>query len=277
MWIRKQYEDAAIKIGQAFVATGGKTSINDLSVKIAQDAGLNPDGIRTLVRLANVSAFEGLFGKRASEKAGDRMIEFEVGDPEAVITRLHSDAKETFASTKTAAYDSVTDYYSDVPKKVIPLEKTASAVPGIELSTPKQQLPTVGELKLLFKRAEDKMREESKQAEIEWFTTMEKAARTLVSTDSSVESRTAFEKNAVAFLGSEIAPELLMLSTLTSKKDAPVRLCDGEKLASVISTHIANISAAQKPIIDMVKRAQEIRGKLTRCNAARTWISENVK
>lgn len=277
MWTRRQYEDAAIKVGQSFVEAGGKTSINDLSVKVAQDAGLNPDGIRTLVRLANVSAFEGLFGKRASEKAGDRMIEFEVGDPEAVITRLHSDAKEAFASTKTAAYDSAVDYYSDVPKKVVPLEKTASAVPGIEVTAPKQQLPTAGELKLLFKRAEDKMREESKQAEIEWFTTIEKAARTLVSLDSSVESRMLFEKNAVSSLGVEIEPELFMLGTLTSHKGMPVRLCDGEKLASVLSTHVANISAVQKPIIDMMKQAQEIRGKFTRCNAARTWISENVK
>ena len=61
MWTRKQYEDAAQQIGNAHTASGGAQSINDLALKVAQDNGLNPEGIRTVVRLANVAVFENMF------------------------------------------------------------------------------------------------------------------------------------------------------------------------------------------------------------------------
>lgn len=277
MWTREQYENAAIKIGQAFVASGGESTIHELAAKVAQEAGLNPNGIRTLVRLSNVAAFEGLFGKCADNKTQDRMIEFEVGDPEVVINKLQSNAKEAYVTSKTASCDKITDYYGDIPKQVTPLEKNASVLEGVEIPTPVKKLPTAVELRSLFKRAEDKMKEESKQAEMEWFDLLEKSARSLVSLDSSITARTSFEKNAICSLEFDISPELYMLGKLTSTRNTPVTPYTQTKLATIRETHIASVSPEQNRIIEMVKKACDFRERYTKCNAAVAWITENVR
>ena len=63
MWQRNNYEDAAQKIGKEFAENRGNNtvSINQLATKIARDNNLNPEGIRTMVRLANVAVFEEIF------------------------------------------------------------------------------------------------------------------------------------------------------------------------------------------------------------------------
>lgn len=278
MWTKLQFENAATKIGEQFVNSEGAESINDLATKVAQDAGLNPDGIRTMVRLANVTAFERLFEKRAKSDAEDRMIEFEVGDPEVVINKLHSEVKEAVAMEKTASdYSRQMDYYGDLPQpEVEPLEKTASAVPGVEVPVAPERSYSVQEVKYAFERAASRMEQDSKQAEYRWLDRLEKVARSLISIDGTIEYRTSFEKNAASLLGEDVLPELKAVHSLTSPKGTPPVLFGGEKVASIIKNHIANVSSLEKPIMDMVKEAHEARVHVERCKAGLEWISNHM-
>lgn len=277
LWNRKNFEEAAQQIGKSFVASAGKDSINSLATKIAQEAQLNPDGIRTIVRLANVSAFEEMFGKRAEDKATDRMIEFEVGDPEVIINNLYSSAKSDLTSTKTASdYNRTADFYGDIAYPKPALEKTATVISGIEMQVKSERPPSKAEVQLLFKRAEDKMKAEKAEAEAAWFGTMEKAARSLIVLDGRIDARTAFEKTAISSLGTDVIPELNMLQRLTSPKSKTTsELCGGEKIAHVLDTHIAVVSREQKPIIEMIKKACALRQTRTQLQAGLDWIDTN--
>lgn len=276
MWTRTDYENAADQIGKDFVVGNGDTSINNLSLKVAQEQGLNPNGIRTLVRLANVAAWEQNFEKRSNEKAADRVVEFEVGDPEVVISQLHNEVKEAQLQEKTASeYDRTQDYYGDVEYEQAPLEKTASAVPGVELTPSQAYLPSAPEMVLILKKAEDKMREEHGAAQTSWITSLEKAAALLVAADSRVTTRDAFEKNAASLLGESIIPELNMMHKLTSPKNADIVLFGGEKTATVLNTHIASVLTSQQPIIELLKIANESRKLSHLKKAGLEWLEEN--
>ncbi len=276
MWTRKEFEAAGQRIGEDFVSSGCAGSINERSVKEAQAAGLNPEGIRTMVRLANVAAFEKFFEKGAAEKADDRMIEFAVGDAEMVISQLYSDTKVAQEQEKVAAgYDQTFDYYSDVEYTPDALEKSASAIPGVELTTPPDALPSRQEVVLLLKKAEDKMRDEQRQVQYRWHDSLEKAAKLLRVADGRVEARNAFEKNAASLLGEDIVPELRMVNALTSPKGAEVVLFGGEKLAAVLETHIASVSKDLHPIIELLKVANAARKDNHVKAAGLKWLEEN--
>lgn len=89
-WNESEFIERAGRIAHDHAVT--KKPLNDLSEKVARDESLQPDEIRTLVRLANVATFQELF-KRKDD--GDKMVEFESGDPEAVINRIVSAAQES--------------------------------------------------------------------------------------------------------------------------------------------------------------------------------------
>jgi len=87
-WNESEYIKHAQELAQRHLVT--KKSLNELAEKFAGENNLNPEEIRTLVRLANVATFQELF--KAKEGAPDRMIEFETGDPEAVIRNMVTSA-----------------------------------------------------------------------------------------------------------------------------------------------------------------------------------------
>ena len=276
MWTRKEFEDAAQKIGEEFVAQGGTTSINDLAVKVAREEGLNPEGIRTVVRLANVTAFEQTFEKRSQSGSKDRMIEFAVGDPELVIEQLHAGVKEAQVRTKIESkYNRTNDYYGDINYERELLEKTATAIPGIELTRETVNHPSSAEIGLLFKRAEDKMKQEQSMAAHVWETSLKKAASLLVALDSRISARDAFEKNAVSTLGADIYPEIKMVHKYTSPKGSDSVPLSGVKTAEVMRTHIASDLNDQRPILELLKEAREARGALECKSQGLRWIAEN--
>ena len=272
MWTRKEFEAAAQKIGEDFVASGGETSINDLSMKVAQAGGLNPEGIRTVVRLANVTAFEQAFEKRSQSDSEDRMIEFTVGDPEVVISQLHSCTKEAQVQEEEASsYSRTDDYFGDFEYAKLPLEKTAAYVAPV----PEEKLPTRQEVNLLFKRAEDKMKEDQHRAQHLWENSISKAASVLVALDSRTSARAAFEKNALSLLGPDIVPELNLLHTYTSPKGSDVVLFGGEKIGNVIGTHITSVLKAQQPIIELLKTANNARKESHVKTSGLKWLAKN--
>ena len=276
MWTRKEFEDAAQKIGEEFVAQGGATSINDLATKVAQEGGLNPEGIRTVVRLANVTAFEQTFEKRSQNRSEDRMIDFAVGDPELVIEQLHAGVKEAHVQTKSeSTYNRTNDYYGTINYDKEPLEKTASAIPGVELEGDTVKHPTNAEINLLFKKAEDKMQQELGRAALVWETSLKKAASLLVASDSRISARDVFEKNAVCTLGADIYPEINMVHKYTSPAGSTTVPLQGVKVAEVLRTHIASDLKDQHPILELLKEAREARGTLECKSQGLRWIAEN--
>ena len=274
MWNISDYEREAKAIATNFVESGGEATIDDQAVKIATQHGMNPDGVRTLVRLANVCTFEGLMAKAAETSADDRMIEYVTGDAEKVLDELHTVAKTASAAeVDTKSYRKEQDYHLDMAREApAPLEKVAEAKPVAAIPV------NVWDVKLRFQKARQKFAEDRSQAQTEWFLAMEKAANHLKAADSRVSFRTQFEKDALASLGEGIAPELRMLQTLTGAKEVVV-LCGGEKIATVISQHVPLpevVQGIERPILEAVKQAQTARQKARLCEAGCTWLDDNV-
>ena len=85
VWSEDEFISRAKTLAKAHV--GSKTPLNDLVEKVAREAELSPDAIRTLGRLTNVAVFQEMFQQKTAAAEPDRMIEFEPGDPEVVIAR----------------------------------------------------------------------------------------------------------------------------------------------------------------------------------------------
>ena len=267
MWQRKQYEDAAAEIGKQYATSEGDESINNLSVKVARDNNLNPEGIRTLVRLANVSAFQELFTKCADD---DRMIEYQVGEPELVISQLYQETKTAAAAEQVPdSYDRTADYYGDLPRnfeKVAEEEEKEIADEELEEeSDPDAPIVDKKRVKLLFSKSEDKIKEEAKEAEYRWVSCIEKAAQTLrvVAGSTSKFDKFAFERDMVAAGGEGIVTELKALSLYTGTNGQP--LCGGTKIAHVLEHHAPLLDDTGKSILEFLKEASEVRVHRDKC------------
>lgn len=274
MWTRKQYEDAAQQIGNAHTASAGGQSINDLALKVAQDNGLNPEGIRTIVRLANVAVFENMFGKAASDKAPDRMFDFTVGDPEQVINQLGSSVKVACdvpdpRGSVSSSYNRTLDYFGDINYR--PQEKIAAETvhAGVERPAAKGLHPL--ELQDMFKRAEEVMTGQRRQAENAWLSSLEKAAQLLKVHAETPAAKDSFEKNAVASLGATIVPELRMVRQLTGRSISSDLLDDMNKVAEAQEFHLTQIHGGMIDVLNAVKEASEARALVHRYEDAALW------
>jgi hypothetical protein len=270
MWTRKQYEDAAQQIGNAHTASNGAQSINDLALKVAQDNGLNPEGIRTVVRLANVAVFENMFKQAGDSKAPDRMFDFSVGDPEQVINQLGASVKVACeAPGVTSTYDRTLDYYGDINYR--PQEKIAAETvhAGVERPVGKGLHPL--ELQGVFKRAEEVMTEQRRQAENAWISSLEKAAQLLKVHAETPLAKEAFEKNAVASFGADIVPELRMVRKMTGSSPDGGLLDDMDKVAEAQEFHLAQVHGGMVDVLNAVKEASEARALVHRYESAALW------
>jgi hypothetical protein len=278
MWTRKDYEDAGERLGKDFVTGNGEISINKLATKVAADNNLSPEGIRTVVRIANNAAFTETFAKAANESATDRMIEFEVGDPDVVISNLASAVQEKIAHVQEdPSYNRQVDYFGDLGS----LEKTAKS----KLDDPRETEHYIGnedvedpvevgveapiadkkKVKALFADAKKKMDEEAKEAAQRWGTTMEAATQSVkVAFNGYQNKRSEFVKNAVATLGVDIVPELKGLHIMLNLP-LPHVIADMEKAAQVVEHHLAIPMDAEKPIFALLKRANDARKKIDVC------------
>lgn len=280
MWQRKQYENAASEIGKQYANSAGEDSITSLSVKVARDNNLNPDGIRTLVRLANVSAFQELFTK---ESGDDRMIEYQVGEPELVISELYKETKTAAAQMEITpdAYDRTTDYYGNFAdlekiaedeeeKEIIEKELDEEADPDAPVVDKKR-------VKLLFNKAKDKVKDEAKEAEYRWVSCIEKAAQTLrvVAGSTSTFDKFAFERDMVAVGGENIVTELRALSLYTGTNKSPI--CGGFKVAEVLERHVPRLNPQSKTILGYLKEASEVRMYRDKCYQGLRTLDEKMK
>lgn len=269
MWQRNEYESAAQKIGKEFAENRGNNtvSINQLSTKVARDNNLNPESIRTMVRLANVAVFEEIFHKQAG--VADRMFEFELGDPEVVINTIYQETKS--AMDKVAAdpgsYDFGADYYGDLET---PVQKVAEApaeevVPYVSPLAMKQRLI----------QAHEKLAMERKEHEYEWVDALEKAGKLFTVADLSVPACITFEKDALSTLGSESVFELSVLKEMTGRCTKHAFL-GGDDPAAVVTNHVANPSVGTRSIIQMLKTACAARDQMRVCKQGLKWLDDNT-
>lgn len=284
MWMRDDYEKAASIIAKEFAAGNGAVTINQLATKTAAEAGLNPDGIRTLVRLANVNAFNELFAKQAGKE--DRMFEFETGDPELVISSLHADAKVAHDTNSPVAldnYDMLSDYFGGFSTK------TAEDMSNLEEDEEDEDEETdekacdeecksavlnKSEVTMLYNRAKDKVSEEKKASEIRWGLALEKAACVLreVAGRDVRFNKTAFYRDLVAASNGECLDDVKGLHAfLTREEDADV--LGGMKVAEVIDTVSPNLKGQTTEILGYLEEAREARYNWNKCASAERFLN----
>jgi hypothetical protein len=304
MWTRADFDNAAAEIGRQFAESGGSSRINDLAIKVAMDNQLNPEGINTLVRLANVAAFQELFTKRAG--AEDRMIEFEVGDPDLVISNIYSNVKQAAIkeqhSMKTSAYDRAMDWYGPMSVKTaedetqadLPGEENESEEPdtnaeetvlGKKVDSPAltPEAPMVDKkamAKFNVKRAQEAIDEESRRLLHEWGTALEKAAQTMrvaFGTPKFSEEKYAHFTSIVSELGVDAVPEVKALNVLQGGSYGDSKLST-VKLAEAMERNVSQFSSTAEgvQILCFVKQASAARRKRESYATASKWLEDKM-
>jgi hypothetical protein len=312
MWTRAEYDNAATQIGKEFASSNGQMRINDLATKVATENHLNPEGIQTLVRLANVAAFQELFTKRAGSE--DRMIEFEVGDPDLVISNIYAETKQAavaqqkFASV--SSYDRAMDYYGPMSVKTAEDESEEEDddddeedddeedddekeddkedgkdkppfVFGKKVDEPGEEsekalLDKKAMARFNVKRAQEAIDEESRRLMHEWGIALEKAAQSV----RVVFGRPNFDKNAfyndvVADLGVSVIPEIKAIDLLIGGKLGEVA---NSKLANAPEHTLSSLTnkVETREILSFVKQASEARIKREGYTTSLNWLNEKI-
>jgi len=305
MWTRADFDNAAVEIGRQFAESGGTSRINDLATKVATDNQLNPEGINTLVRLANVAAFQELFTKRAG--AEDRMIEFEVGDPDLVINNIYSNVKQAAVkeqhSVKASSYDRAMDWYGPMTVKTaedetpadLPSEENESAEPDtnaeeevvlgkkVDSPTLTPEAPLVDKkamAKFNVKRAQEAIDEESRRLLHEWGSALEKAAQTMrvaFGTPKFNEEKYAHFTSIVSELGVDTIPEVKALNVLQGGTYCDSKLST-TKLAEAMERNVSQFSSTSEgvQILCFVKQASEARRKRESYYTASKWLADKM-
>lgn len=278
MWMREDYEKAADSIAKEFAAGNGTVTINQLSTKVAADAGLNPDGIRTLVRLVNVNAFNELFTKQAGKE--DRMFEFETGDPELVISSLHADAKLASSSSEPvslASHDMFADYFGG-------FQKTAGEEENLEDDEEDEdeecdeecKAPVINksEVTSLYNRAKEKVKEEKKASEMRWGLALEKAARVTreVAGRDVYFNKTAFYHDLIAASNGTCLDDVKGLHAMLSR-DGETDVLGGIKVAEVVDGLAPTLRGQTAEILGYLEEAREARYNWDKCANAERFLN----
>lgn len=265
-WNESEFIERAGRIAHDHAVT--KKPLNDLSEKVARDENLQPDEIRTLVRLANVATFQELF-KRKDD--GDKMIEFESGDPEAVINRIVSSAQEQSQSAnihndKLASAWDAPDMMTakrlgrafDEPV----VEKTASAD---EAERPMRQDLAV----LALRKLAEEFEVERISAGHRWEDLTNKLAAEFRKAPGYGPAFSDFEKDAYADHGMDAWPELKCIrETLRLPTNEP----SNDKVASLQERHVADDS----PRLRLLGKAIDARADYQKFAAGLEWIRTNM-
>lgn len=208
LWTEDQFIARAKDIAREHAAT--RSPLNDLVEKTARDCAMGPDEIRTLGRLTNVAVFQEMFQGKTASAAPDRMVEFEPGDPEVVITRIVKAASSSCApvAVKTASYSAD---LPDLMRAVRRPEQSAGSESEKVASEPSErEAPAVLRLMRLRKLA-DNLDVEVKIAGARWESTIDELTRRFRKAPGYGPSFLDFEKDAMAAEGFSVAPELAAL------------------------------------------------------------------
>lgn len=271
LWTEDQFIARAKQLAREHAST--HAPLNDLVEKVAREATLNPDEIRTLGRLTNVAVFQEMFQGKTASDAPDRMVEFEPGDPEVVITRIVKSAGTAAGcSCGTCATCGVkmAAYAGELPDLM-----RAVRVPGVEVETEKvasepteREAPRQLQIMRLIKLAEN-LDVETKIAASRWESTVSELVRRFKKAPGYGPSFIDFEKDALASEGYAVRPEL---EVVREELRLPPGNVDRQKMASLRDKHVYEDSAELR----LIKRAVSERDNYVSLRDAKSDVQERL-
>lgn len=264
-WTEAEFIERAGRIAHDHAVS--KKPLNDLSEKVARDDNLQPDEIRTLVRLANVATFQELF-KRKDD--GDKMVEFESGDPEAVINRIVTAAQEAPQSANIHN-DKLASLWTAPDMMVAKRLGRAFDDPAQEkLASDSAPAPMRHDLAVLaLRKLAEEFEIERISAGQRWETLTDKLAATFRRAPGYGPSFGEFEKDAYADVGDAAQPEL---HTVRESLRLPAEPVPAEKIA-----HFQNHRVVEDTEnLRLLKKAMAAREDYNHFTAGLKWIEDNM-
>lgn len=270
-WNEGEFVERAGRIARDHAVT--KKPLNDLSEKVARDENLQPDEIRTLVRLANVATFQELFKNKDASNGGDKMIEFESGDPEAVIHRIVDSAQNApqtanITNDKLASWDAPDQMVEkrfghkfDVPGQ----EKTAAEMDAGYAERPMRKDLAV----LALQKLASEFEIERLAAGARWEFMLTKLAEEFKKAPGYGPVYMSFEKDAFAEHGMDCWPELVGLREALR---LPLMEPSLEKISELQTRHVTDDTRQLK----LLKQALETRADYEKFQAGQKWVAENM-
>jgi len=82
-YTRHDFDDMSFKIAEQFSDSG--TDLNSAVLKMAADKSMNPEQVKRLTEAVNTTVFLKLFKDKPAQ---DKMVEFDVADPQEVLDKL---------------------------------------------------------------------------------------------------------------------------------------------------------------------------------------------
>jgi hypothetical protein len=262
-WNEGEFIKHAQGIAQQHVVS--KKSLNELSEKFAAENKLNPEEIRTLVRLANVATFQELF---KNKDGGDKMVEFDTGDPEAVIRNLISSANEP-PQTANIHNDKLAHEVPDMMREKR-LGHKFDAVPEAEKIAEYEEKPAREDIVVMNLR---KLASEFTLARItagtQWEEKLGSLARVFKRAPGYGPKFSDFEKMAWADLGTDAHPEMAVLyEELKVTANPP----SSDKVAHLQDRVIVD----ETPEIQLLREAHQARQTYQKMAGALAWVDKNM-
>lgn len=125
---RSDYEKLAEKVVDSL---GDGHTLEDGVVEMAKSKSLNPEQIRRLVEMVNTAAFLKMFGDTSGD---DRMVDFDVADPRAIIKRFFSEmpsaGKKSVTITVSGSPDE--EFFSDIADELRGTKRIPEEMPEEE-------------------------------------------------------------------------------------------------------------------------------------------------
>jgi hypothetical protein len=263
-WNESEYIKHAQGLAEQHLVS--KKSLNELSEKFATENKLNPEEIRTLVRLANVATFQELFKKK---DGGDKMIEFDTGDPEAVIRNMVSSASappETANIHNDKLAGEVPDMMREkrLGKKFDPVPEAEKVAEEYVEKAPRADVVVMNLRKLASEFTVGRI-----SAGVQWEEKLGALAKVFKRAPGYGPKFADFEKMAWADLGSEVAPEMAFLyEELRVTRPPPA----SEKIAHLQDRLVVD----DTPELKLLRQAHEARQTYQKMAGALAWVDKNM-
>jgi hypothetical protein len=247
-----------------------KKSLNEVSQKFAAENNLNPEEIRTLVRLANVATFQRMFQQK--DGSPDRMVEFATGDPEEVIRNMVTSASEPM-QTANIHNDKLASEVPDLMREKR-LGKKFDAPPveteKLASETEYPEKPAREDIVVMNLR---KLASEFTLARItagaQWEEKLAALTQVFKRAPGYGPKFADFEKQAWADLGSDAAPEMALLYEELKVKHAAPEL---EKVAFLQE----RVVVEDTPELKLLRQAHEARQTYLKMAGALAWVDKNM-
>lgn len=263
-WNENEFIKHAQSIAQQHLVT--KKSLNELSEKFASENSLNPEEIRTLVRLANVATFQELF---KNKNDGDKMVEFETGDPEAVIRRMVSASSEAPQSANIGN-DKLAGELPDLMKDKRRGFSLANPEPEKVAADADAVKPARTDVVVMsLRKLSSEFSIEKLAAGARWEEELGKLVTSFKRAPGYGPEFSSFEKEAWASFGSDVAPEMAFLYEELRLNKAPPA---SEKVALLME----RVAVSDTKELGILKEAVEARKTFQKMSGALAWIDKNM-